>query len=123
MTWIRIDTDTPDNHKVAEFHNRICPNGKRHPFPQTVGMVVMVWFYVADHATAWDGNLKKVLDEQLEGAAFWRGEEGIFAHHFREVFCDGRGRIKGWLERQGKMIAYKKKNAKRMREHRAPHGA
>ena len=112
MTWIRVDLTMPANHKIGAFHNRM----PRQPFALTVGQLVLVWLWIGrEH---WDGNLADAPNEEIEHAARWNGEPDTFALAFRDVFCDKQGRVKAWLKRQGKLIEYNRKNARRMRERR-----
>lgn len=113
MTWIRVDSDFPENGKLGAFVNRLTTQERRVSLAEAAGHALFIWLWVGDHR--WDGNLKDVPNETLESAAHWRGEPDVLAAAFRDVFCDRYGRIKGWLERQGKLVEWKRKNTDRKR--------
>ena len=105
MTWVRVETNVPDNDKVQGFAAALGI-----AIPQAVGHIVCVWGKVADHR--WTGNLKDVLDDTLETWALWSGERGAFARAFRGAFMRG-DRLQGWRDRQGKLIERLQKDRRR----------
>jgi hypothetical protein len=106
MTWIRLDVEMPTNTKTLCFRDRLSI-----PMAQAVGHLSLLFMWLArEH---WDGHVGKVPDEHLEIAAMWNGSRGDLATAFRDYFCDGKGMVTGWLERQGKLVAYKNAASKR----------
>lgn len=106
MTWIRVEADAGDDTKWKLL-------GKRCGIPAdcVFGKVVRLWGRVIDQQE--DGDLSAVPDESVEEWANWRGASGKFAKAFRDI-CTTNGRIKGWAEFQGTLIA--RRHADRVRK-------
>lgn len=98
--WIRIDAALRSDPNVAELANRL-----NITTPEAVGHCVLVWSAIAEHRP--DGNLAGISSAALEDWAGYRKRRGkpagAFAKVFREIFLSDH-RVKGWHDRQGKLI-------------------
>lgn len=113
VTWIRVDTHLSRQHEMLTFRERLGV-----PFVQAVGHRILIETWVAENQ--WDGDLRRVPNEQLDAAGLWRGEPDVLALSYRDCFCDELGRIEGWFDRQGKLIAWKEANRRRKAASRSP---
>jgi hypothetical protein len=106
VTWIRVEADAGDDQKWKLL-------GKECGIPadEAFGKVVRLWGRVIEQRE--DGDLSTVPDEAVEEWAHWTGKEGRFAKAFRKLFTSD-GRIKGWADHQGKLIA--RRHADRVRK-------
>lgn len=111
MSWIRVDGDIHENEKLAALRERLgCQRA------QAVGHMVLLWSWMGRTEIAWDGKLKPISNVALADAAQWRGDPDVFGTAVRDIFCDKRsGEMKGWFERQGKLIEWRRKNTVRKR--------
>lgn len=95
--WIRVDADTADNPKVGRFAAKLGLSVEA-----AVGHLVRVWGKMAEQNS--DGKLAGVRGITIESWANWRGKKGRFADAFRRTFVVKGGIVKGYGERQGKLI-------------------
>jgi len=105
VTWIRVDTHRPQDNALLTFRERLGCS-----FAQAVGHHLLIELWIADNHPS--GNISHVLHEQLEAAAIWRGEPDLLALAFLDAFCED-GRVRGWLDRQGKLLAWKEADRRR----------
>jgi hypothetical protein len=109
--WIRIDVGMPDDPKVHAIAQALAVE-----IPTAIGLLSSVFCRMAQHAT--NGDLDKVSDFTLEHWAVWRGQPGKFAAEFQARFMEGH-QVKGWLDRQGKLLEIAEKQRQRMENRRA----
>jgi hypothetical protein len=110
--WIRVDTDVADNPKIGRFAARLGLDVET-----TLGHLVRVWGKMAEQKS--DGSLRGVTGMTIESWANWRGKKGHFAEAFRRAFVVKGGVVKGWGERQGKLVLRQIADALRKREGRS----
>jgi len=106
VTWIRVEADAGDDTKWKFL-------GKRCGIPAdcAFGKVVRLWGRVIEQQE--NGDLSQVPDEAVEEWAHWTGKPGLFAKAYREIGTT-HGRINGWTEFQGALIA--RRRADRVRK-------
>lgn len=109
--WIRVDADVADNAKIGRFATKLGVE-----IETAVGHLVRLWGKMAEQKS--DGKLAGVRAATIESWANWRGKKGRFADVFRRTFVVKGGIVKGWGERQGKLILKQIARAEYMREYR-----
>lgn len=125
-TWIRVDSGLADHIKVRRLAARLFPPLRSEAGESGVpswiavltveGLLVNVWSKVADHQD--DSVLVERDDDELELWARWRGEAGLFAKAFRELFVTDGRQIDSWEEYQGRLLERRRKD--RARKKRPP---
>lgn len=95
--------------------------------PQMVGHLHFLWWWALDYAE--DGDLSRFSDEDIELAARWDGESGVFAAALSACsFGDGAGFIDlrsgkpiihDWWDYAGKLIEKRRTDAERKRAGRS----
>lgn len=110
--WIRVDADVADNPKTGRFATSLGVE-----IETAVGHLVRLWGKMAEQNS--DGSLRGVKVATIESWANWRGKKGRFAECFRRTFVVKGGLVKGWGERQGKLILKQIAHREYMREYRS----
>lgn len=101
--WIRIDASAPDDPKVDLIASALGITSS-HAF----GLCAAVWCRTATICP--EGVLGGVPPTTVERWAGWKGKRGRFAEQFLKQFADETGLIKGWKDRQGKLIERSERN-------------
>ena len=124
MAWIESHQSLGTHPKTKRLARILGIN-----LPQAVGHVQYLWWWAADFAP--NGCLNAYDAADVADACLWPGDPIVFVEAL--LCCGGverRGFIEktteGWIihdwnEYQGRIIAYRELNAKRMRERRASH--
>lgn len=109
--WIRIDASLHRDPEVADLAARV---GVKKA--EAIGLLACVWGAMAEHRPS--GNVSDISPATLEDWAEYepRGKvkAGAFASAFLALFTDD-GRVRGWKDRQGKLIERMEKD--RIRKH------
>lgn len=112
--WIRVDVGVGAHDDVWKLGDLLHGNSADIPrglrADVALACCIRVWSGVAQYRP--DGDISGVSDDLLERWAGWSGATGAFAPHFRAVFASD-GVVKGWLERQGKLLERAKKDRER----------
>lgn len=107
--WIRIDTALQRDPEVWELAARL---GVRKA--EAIGLLLGTWSGIAEHRPS--GDIADVSSVVLESWADFeprgKAKRGAFAAAFVELFTRD-GAVRGWKERQGKLIERMEKDRKR----------
>lgn len=117
--WVAIDVDMKSNPKVwalAKNVRGLSGDGPRTHIAIAMGHLVELFGAVAKLRP--NGRVNDISDELLEEWAGWGGEHGRFAAAFRESFVID-GVIKGWDERNGKLLSARERERERKAADRA----
>lgn len=108
MNWIKIATGIANDDKVRDIATA-C----RVRHAEAVGLVTCVLTSLPRLAP--DGDITRVADVQLEGAAMWEGKRGAFAKAFRAAWCVD-GVVANWEKWNGAAMREFARDRKRKKE-------
>ncbi len=110
--WIRLDASLPRDPEVAELAERV---GVKKA--EAIGLLACVWSAVAEHRPSGDvsGISAATLEDWAEFEPRGKVKRGTFAAAFTSLFVKD-GMVRGWKERQGKLIERMEKDRKRKQE-------
>lgn len=110
--WIRVDAALPRDPEVAEL--AACIGVKK---TEAIGLLTCVWSAIAEHRPS--GDVSGISPATLEDWALFepRGKvkRGTFAAQFTRLFTRD-GFVRGWTDRQGKLIERMEKDRKRKQQ-------
>lgn len=114
--WIRVDAALPRDPEVAEL--AACIGVKK---TEAIGLLTCVWSAIAEHRPS--GDVSGISPATLEDWALFepRGKvkRGTFAAQFTRLFTRD-GFVRGWTDRQGKLIERMEKDRKRKQQSAEP---
>ncbi len=110
--WIRVDAAAPRDPAICTLAEELGVQGST-----ALGLCVGVWCAMAEHAV--DGHLGRASDRVIEQLAGWSGKRGRFADVFKSLFVKENGHVRGWTDRQGKLLDRMERDRER---HRKPDG-
>lgn len=94
---------------------RRCADALNINTAQALGHLVSLWSWLADESET--GHVASFTNDEIESAAGWNGEIGLFAKFVRSKHTVN-GRIRDWDEYMGPLVAIRKNARTRMRERR-----
>lgn len=98
--WIRVDAAVRSDPKVAELADRL-----KIPFPEAVGMCVLVWGAIAEHRP--NGDVSGIPFSTFDRWAGHSPRKGFPREAFGKAFVDlftSDDEASGWHNRQGALI-------------------
>jgi hypothetical protein len=110
LPWIKIATAITTDAKVVAIAKR-C----RVHDAEALGLIVSVLVSLPQLAP--NGDVSEVSDATLERVAMWEGKRGVFAAHFRDVWCDA-GVVVSWEKWNGAVMREASKRAPRAKQWR-----
>lgn len=114
MDWIRVAGTIKTDPKTAALAERCDVE-----LSAAIGLVVGVLIELGTHAQ--DGDISALPDTVIDQWALWRGERGVFAPAFRDLFCNAEGVVAAWDKHNGAAIRRALADAERKRQARAEH--
>jgi hypothetical protein len=114
--WIRLDAALPRDPEVRELADRL---GVKKA--EAIGLLACAWFAIAEHRPS--GDVSDIAPATLEDWAEYeprgKAKRGAFASAFRDLFTRD-GAVRGWKDRQGKLIERMEKDRKRKQPNENP---